>query len=142
MTTDKTTITKEKLNLFVVCGKHYITNAENKSELWHAINSLLPVAVKKLQKVEREKELFRLSICKKSSSKHIEMDKHGRYQFTEEDNKKLLEKFDEIELETVTIPCHVIEEFPEEGLSYDMRKGFEGIVIPATEEVVFEEETE
>lgn len=135
----KISITKEQLNLFVVCGKHYITSIEEKSLLWHAINSIVPLAIKKLKKVERQKELVRLSLCKKTSSKHIDMDKNGRYQFTEEDNLKLLEKFDEIDAELVELPTNIITEFPEEGLTYDLRKGFEGIVIPATTEIKDEE---
>lgn len=132
---DKVSITKEKLNLFVVCGKHYTSATEEKSELWDAIYSLVPLALKKLKKVERQKELVRISLCKKTSSKHLDMDKNNRYQFTEEDNLKLLEKFDDIDAELVEFPCQIVKEFPEEGLTFDMRKGFEGIVIPATAEI-------
>lgn len=133
----KATITKEQLNLFVVCGKHYIsvTPPEQKSILWESVNSLLPLALKKLKKVEHEKELHRLNLCKKTSTKHIDKDKNGGYQFTEDDNIKLIERFAEIDQATVEMSCNVINEFPEEGLTYDMRKAFEGIVIPATEEV-------
>lgn len=129
----KTSITKEKLNLFVLAGKTYITRAEEKSALWHALNSILPKAVKKLEKVERQKELVRLSLCKKTSTKHIDFDKEGRYQFTEDDNKSLLEKFDAIDQELVSIPTLIVSDYPESGLTYDTRYAFEGIVIPVAE---------
>jgi hypothetical protein len=134
MTTDKTQITKEQLNLFVVCGKHYVTTAES-SVLKENVNALLPSAIKKLKKVEREKELWRLNLCKKTSSKHIDRDKNGMYQFTQEDNVKLLEEFDKIDGEFIEVLSCIVSEFPEEGLTYDIRKAFEGIVIPKTEEV-------
>lgn len=138
-----TTITKEQLNLFVVCGKHFVTaqmDTKDTNPLWGAVNSILPVALKKLQKVERQKELTRISLCKKTASKHIDTDKNGRYQYTEEDNKILLEKFDTIDQETVIIPTEIIEEYPTDGLTYDIMSAFEGIVIPATKRVKFEEE--
>ncbi len=130
------TITKEKLNKFVACGKHYITvNVANKSLLWVNVDTLLEIAIKKLKKVEREKELARLSLCKKTATKHIDMSKNGNYQFTEEDHKKLLEAVDTIDQSTVDMPCMVIPkgEYPEKGLTYDIRDSFKGIVIPLNE---------
>lgn len=135
-----TTITKEQLNIFVVCGKHYVSaqiKDKNTNPLWQAINSLLPGAVSKLKKVERQRELARLNLCKKNSSKHIEYDKSGNYQYTEEDNISLLEKFDAINEETVQMQTHIINDYPTEGLTYDIMQAFEGIVIP---EVQREEE--
>lgn len=126
---ETTTITKEQLNLFVVVGKHYVTNSKP-SVLKSAIQELLPSALKKLKKVERQKELVRLHLCKKTASKHIDLDRDGRYQFTEEDNVQLLEKFDEIDEETVEMRTIIVDDFPEEGLTYDTRRGLEGIVIP------------
>ncbi len=137
----KTQITKEQLNLFVLCGKHYITDQmDKKSELWEAVNSILPIALKKLQKVDRQKELARINLCKKTSTKHLDMDKNGRYQFTEDDNIKLYERFDDIDNEMVDIPTQVIEKYPTEGLTFDTMRGFEGIVIPVQERIKFEEE--
>lgn len=129
---ENVTITKEQLNLFVVCGKHYATNAKP-SVLKSTVSELLPIALKKLKKVERQKELTRLNLCKKTASKHIDLDKDGRYQFTEEDNIKLLERFDDIDEETVEMPCIIVSEYPEEGLTFDIVRGFEGIVIPKQE---------
>lgn len=132
---DTTTITKEQLNLFVVCGKHYVTNAKA-SVLKSAISELLPTALKKLKKVERQKELARLNLCKKTASRHIDLDKEGRYQYTEEDHARLLERFDEIDEETVEMPTIIVTDYPDEGLTYDLRRGFEGIVLPKAEEAV------
>lgn len=127
MTTTK--ITKEKLNLFVACGKHYVSNA-NESELSKAVEAVLEPAIKKLKKVERQQEIARLSLAKKTSSKHIERDKYGNNLFTEADNIKLLEKIDEINAEEVDLPIDIVEDYPSEGITYDIRQAFEGIVIP------------
>jgi len=126
-------ITKAQLNLFVVAGKHYVNaNQKKKSKLWIAIDSILPKATKLLEKVEKERELARVNLCKKSASKHIEYDKNGRYQFTEEAFKSLQEKLDVIDAAEVTIPQMIIPkgEYPELELSYDFRQAFQGIVIP------------
>jgi len=126
-------ITKSQLNLFVVAGKHYVNaNQKKKSKLWIAIDTILPKATKLLEKVEKERELARVNLCKKSASKHIEYDKNGRYQFTDETFKTLQEKLDAIDVAEVTIPQIIIPkgEYPELGLSYDFRQAFQGIVIP------------
>lgn len=136
MSQETVTITKEKLNLFVICGKHYVNhNKTKKSILWIHVNELLPLAIKKLKKVEREKELIRMKYCKKTSTKHIELNKHNGYQFTEEDNKKVLDEFDRIEQETVEMACLIVPkgEYPEGDLSFDIRDAFTGIVIPEKE---------
>lgn len=129
-------ITKEKLSLFVACGKYYINaNQANKSLLWICIDSLLELGTKKLKKIERERDFVRMKFCKKTGSKHIEYDKRGSYQFTEEDNKKVLEEFDRIDSETLEFPTMIVPkgEYPVKGLSYDLRQAFKGIVIPANE---------
>lgn len=131
--TELAEITKSQLNLFVVCAKHYLNNnSKKKSRLWIALDAILPKAVKLLKKVEGEKELVRVNLCKKSASKHIEYDKDGRYQFTEEAYKTLQEKLEAIEDATVKIPKMIIPkgEYPELGLTYDVRQAFQGIVIP------------
>lgn len=131
--TETTQINKEKLNLFVLTGKHYLnSNTKKKSRLWMAVDTILPKATKLLTKVEKERELARVSLCKKTASKHIEYDKNGRYQFTAEDFKILQEKLDAIDEALVTIPTMIIPkgEYPELGLTYDIRQAFQGIVIP------------
>jgi len=95
--TETTQIPKEKLNLFVVTGKHYLNSTKKKSKLWVAVDAILPKAIKLLTKVEKERELARVNLCKKTASKHIEYDKNGRYQFTAEDYKTLQEKLDAID---------------------------------------------
>jgi hypothetical protein len=129
-------ITKEKLNLFVICAKHYVNaNITRKSMLWINADTLLPIAVKKLKKVERERDLVRMKYGKKTSTKHIEFDKKGNYQFTEDDNKKVLDEFDRIDSETVEMPIMIVPtgEYPQKGLSYDIRSAFKGILIPENE---------
>lgn len=130
--TQTTQITKEKLNLFVITAKHYLNSTKKKSKLWIAIDAILPKATKLLAKVEKERELVRVNLCKKTASKHIEYDKNGRFQFTAEDYKTLQEKLDAIEEAMVTVPTMIIPkgEYPELGLTYDVRQGFQGIVIP------------
>jgi len=132
-------ITKEKLNLFVICGKHYLNN-NKKDMLWGAIDTILPQMVSKLKRVEKQKEFIRLKLCKKTASKYVELDKNGRYQYTEDDNKKLIEELEAIDNELVDVLAIVIPEdqVPEEGVTYDMRKAFEGIVIPGSQEIVLE----
>jgi len=130
---ETTKITKSQLNLFVVAGKHYVNaNQKKKSKLWVANDTILPKATKLLEKVEKQRELARVNLCKKTASKHIEYDKNGRYQFTAEDFKTLQEKLETIDDEMVTIPTMIIPkgEYPELGLSYDFRQAFQGIVIP------------
>lgn len=129
---DKTTITKDQLNLFVWAGKQYLVNREE-SELTKAIESILPQAIKKLQKVERQRDLFKISLAKKTNSKHIDLDKNGRYQHTEDDTKKIWDKMDEIDAETVTLNCHVVpdKDYPKEDITFDMKRAFQSIVIPA-----------
>lgn len=129
-----TQITKSQLNLFVVAGKAYLNmNQKKKSRLWIAIDALLPKATKLLKRVENERELVRVNLCKKTGTKHIEYDKDGRYQFTEEAFKMLQEKLETIDEQLVAVPSMIIPkgEYPELGLSYDMRQAFENIVIPA-----------
>lgn len=129
---ETTNITKEQLNLFVLCGKHYVNNFKDKpSLLYNAIEELLEPAIKRLKKVERQKELVRMRLCKKTSSKHIEQDKNGRYQFTEEDHAKLLEELDAIDEQMVEMPTQIVPkgEYPEDGLSYDVKHAFKGLVI-------------
>jgi hypothetical protein len=130
--TETTQIPKEKLNLFVLTGKHYLNSTKKKSRLWIAVDTILPKATKLLAKVEKEKELIRVNLCKKTASKHIDYDKNRQYQFTAEDHKTIQEKFDTIDESMVTIPCMIIPkgEYPELGLSYDIRQAFQGIVIP------------
>ena len=133
-------ITKDKLNLFVICGKHYLNN-NKKNMLWGALDTILPQMVNKLKRVEKQKEFVRLQLCKKTASKHVELDKNGRYQYTEDDNKKLINELEAIDNELVDVPAIIIPEtdVPEEGITYDMRKAFEGIVIPGSQEIVLEE---
>jgi hypothetical protein len=136
-----TNITKEHLNRFVAVGKHYASTAED-SELKAAVMDVLEPAIKRLKKSERQRELMRLKLCKKTSTKHIERDKFGNLIFTEADNIKLLEEFDAIDAETVELPCEIVEDFPEEGLTYDTRMAFEGIVIPKVQRKFDNEEEE
>lgn len=130
-------ITKEQLNIFVVCAKHYISaNISKKSQLWINLDNLLPLATKKLKKVEREKDLVRMKYCKKTATKHLDFNKTGNYQFTEEDNLKVLEEFDRIDAEETELPAGFIVpkgEYPEKGLTYDIRNSFKGIVIDRNE---------
>lgn len=132
---ETTKITKEKLNLFVVCGKHYINNTK-KNDLWGAIDFVLPQMVSLLKKVEKKKEFVRLKLCKKTATKHVELDRNGRYQYTEDDNIKLIDLLEEIDNELVDVPVMIVNEYPEDGLTYDLRKAFEGIVIPGSQEIV------
>lgn len=129
-------ITNEKLNKFVLCGKHYVTvNVAKKSLLWVAVDTILELAIKKLKKVERQKDLIRMKHCKKTATQHVDFDKKGNYQFTEETNIKVLEAFDKIDEELVEIPQMIVAkgEYPEKGLTYDIRDSFKGIVIAENE---------
>jgi len=130
--TETTQISKEKLNLFVLTGKHYLNGTKKKSKLWVAVDAILPKATKLLTKVEKERELTRVNLCKKTASKHIDYDKEGRYQFTAEEFKTLQEKLEVIDEAMVAIPTMIIPkgEYPELGLSYDIRQAFQCIVIP------------
>lgn len=124
-------VTKEQLNLFVICGKHYLNELKEPSELSKAIETVLPEAIKKLQKVERQRDMFRISLAKKTATKHLDLDRQGRYQHTEDDTLKIFAKMEEIDKEEVNLHSTIIEEYPDEGLSYDIRQAFQGIVIPA-----------
>jgi hypothetical protein len=137
---EKTSIKKEQLNLFVWAGKQYLIDREE-SELTKAIESILPEAINKLKKVERDRDLFRITLAKKTGSKHLELDKNGRYQHTEEDTKKIWEKMDEIDEQEVKLSSHIIKEYPTEDISYDMKRAFQSIVIPAMP-VIEEDEKE
>ena len=137
--TDKTTITKEQLNTFIVAGKYYLNDREE-SELTKAIESILPEAINKLKKVERQRDMFRISLAKKTASKHIELDKNGRHQYTEDDTKKIWDKMDEIDKEEIQIHACIVTEYPTEDISYDMKRAFSGIVIPELNIPKFEEE--
>ena len=135
------TITKEKLNKFVVCGKHYVTaNMANKSLLWIHVDTLLETAIKKLKKIEREKDYVRMKYCKKTATKHIDLSKFDKYQFTEEDNTTVLKEFDRIDAEEIDFPCMIVPkgQYPEKGLTYDIRDSFKGIVIAENEYVIDE----
>jgi len=132
---ETTKITKERLNLFVICGKHYLNNTP-KNNLWGAVDTILPHMVALLKKVEKKKEFIRLSLCKKTGTKHVELDKSGRYQYTEDDNKKLIDQLEAVDNELVDVPVIIAENYPEDGLTYDMRKAFEGIVIPGSQEIL------
>lgn len=140
---ETTKVTKERVNLFVICGKHYLNNTQ-KNKLWGAVDNILPSMVSILKKAEKKKEFVRLSLCKKTATKHVELDKAGRYQYTEEDNKKLINELEAIDNELVDVPVIIVPEgdYPEEGMTYDMRKAFEGIVIPGDQAIVVFETTE
>lgn len=128
--TDNVTITKEKLNLFVIAGKQFVSSTEE-SVLKIAIEELLPLATKQLQKVERSTEMLRAKFAKKTASKHIERDKWGNYQFTEKDIEDLNNAVDELNSQTVTLPYNIVDQHDvPEDLPYDFRMAFEGIVIP------------
>lgn len=130
MTPDKITITFEQLNLFVLCGKQYASSAEE-SILKIAVEELLPVALGKLKKYEQSLEKIRARYAKKTASKHIERDKYNNYQFTEKDLEDLTEAVNKTSLETTDLPYNIIDgEYPTDGLTWDMRMAFEGIVIP------------
>lgn len=129
-------ITKEKLNKFAVAGKYYHTKHNaSKSQLWMAIDALLELAQKKLKKIEQQKDLTRVQLCKKDKSQYIEYDKKGGYQFTEEKYKELVEKLNIIDNELVEMPIQIIPkgQYPEKDLTFDLRDAFRGIVIPAQE---------
>lgn len=137
----KTEITKEQLNLFVLAGKAYLHDREP-SQLTMAIESLLPEAIKKLKKVERDRDMFRISLAKKTASKHLELDKNGRHQYTEEDTKKIWARMDEIDAEKITMHSCVVVDYPTEDITYDTKRGFQSIVIPAMNIEFTEEEQE
>jgi len=138
---ETTKITKERLNLFVICGKHYINNTP-KNNLWGAVDTILPNMVSLLKKVEKKKEFIRLNLCKKTATKHVELDKNGRYQYTEDDNRRLIERLEEVDNELVDVPVIIVEDYPSDGMTYDIRKAFEGIVIPGSQEIVVMETEE
>ena len=108
--------------------------------LWGALDTILPQMINKLKKVEKKKEFVRLHLCKKTPSKHVELDKNGRYQYTQDDNIKLINDLEAIDNELVEVLAIIIPEdqVPDEGITYDMRKAFEGIVIPGSQEIVLE----
>lgn len=143
MKTDKVSITNEQLNLFVVCGKHYVNDAPD-SVLKTAVEYVLEPAVKRLKKYERGAELLRLKYCKKTATKHIDYDKNKQLQYTEDDYKNLLNALDDLSEIEIELPACIVSmnEVPEEGLTYDIRRAFEGIVIPKRENKFEEEEEE
>lgn len=129
-------ITKEKVNKFVVAGKFYINaNIAKKSVLWVNVDTLLETYIDKLKKIDRERDYVRMKFCKKTNTQHIEFTKNGSYQFKEDDNKKVLDEFDRIDKELVEMPILIVPkgQYPEKGLSYDIRDAFKGIVIPTDE---------
>jgi len=127
---DKITISNEQLNLFVIAGKQY-TSSSGETVLRIAIEELLPIATKKLQKLERAIEMQRVKFAKKTGSKHIDRDRYGNYQFTEKDIEDLNKVVDDLNAETVELPYNIVDakDVPDD-LSYDFRKAFEGVVIP------------
>lgn len=129
---ETTNVSKEQINLFVVCGKHYVNaNRETPSVLSATVEELLDSYLKKLKKIDREKELVRMKLCKKTATKHIDQDKSGRYQFTEDDQIKLYDEFDRIDEEMVEMPCQIVpkDQIPMEGITYDVARAFKGIVM-------------
>ncbi len=131
MKTDTISISNEKLNTFVLCAKHYLMDAPD-SELKTAAEDVLEPAIKKLKKFERGLELLRLKYCKKTATKHIDRDRNKEYQYTEDDYKNLLGAIDDLSELMVKIPTSIVDldGVPQDGLSSDILRAFEGIIIP------------
>ena len=132
-------ITKEKLNIFVAIGKHFV-NTTPKSKLWFAVDKILRLAKKKLKKVEQERDEKRREFAAKKDKGLFDLNERGEYQFNDDNLKKLNEALLEIDEEEVEIPFHIIPdgENDETKLSFDMRENFEGIVIPSVDYETFD----
>lgn len=126
-------ITKEKLNLFCLCGKAYL-NMSPKSKLWYAVDKVLKKALKLLKKVEEEKNTARREFALKKDKGVFDTAEGGVFQYSAADHEKLIERMSKIDEEEVEIMSHIIPvgEYDDDPkvLSFDMRNAFEGIVIP------------
>ncbi len=139
MTTTTIKISKEELNSFVSFGKAYV-NTFVRSKLWFAIDKILRVTIKKLKKVEKEREEKRAEFAVKKDKGVYDLTPNGRWQFDEEGLKKLNAALEALEIEEIEIPTHVIPdgEYEESNLTFDFRDAFEGIVIPAIDYETFD----
>jgi len=127
-------ITNERLNLFVVCAKHYLNNSP-KSKLWYAVDKILKIALKMLKKVEAKKLEKKREHAVKLDKGVFDVYENGTLKYTVEGEKKLAEDLEAIDQETCEIPTHIIPEglYDDDPkvLSFDIRNAFEGIVISA-----------
>ncbi len=126
-------ITNERLNLFVTCGKHYLNNTK-KSKLWFAVDKILKGAVKQLKKVNERKDEVRREFALKLDKGVFDTNENGTFKYDVEGNKKIVAALAVIDAETCEINTHIIPEGQyddnPELLSFDIRNAFEGIVIP------------
>lgn len=132
-----TKITNERLNLFVLCGKAYV-NGNPKSKLWFAVDKILKIALKLLKKVDQRKEEKRMEFASKKEKGIFDLNPNGGWQFTDESWKKLVEALQVIDEDLAELPTHIVTEYDEKALSFDLRANFEGIVIPAIDYDTFE----
>ena len=127
------TITNEQLNLFVVCGKHYLNTAP-KSKLWFSVDKILKIAIKKLKKVEDKKDDLRRECALKLDKGVFDTKENGAFKYDVEGQKKLIAGLLLIDEETLEIPSHIVPEGEYNDdpklISFDVRNAFEGIVIP------------
>jgi len=140
--TDKTTITNERLNLFVVVGKHFLSNPKKfpKSDLWYAVDKLVKKGLKKLKKVEEEKQKKRREVAVKLDKGIYDLTADGNFKWTDENYEKHVAACAEIdEKEVVDFEPHIVNVYDDSEFSFDIRNAFEGIVIP---EIDYDKEVE
>lgn len=129
-----TTITNEKLVSFCFHAKAFI-NSTPKSKLWFACDKILRIALKKARKTDQEKDERRRENALMKDKGLFDLDDKNQFQFTKESEKKLLEEFKVIDEKTIELETHIVTDFDDSKLSYDMRTAFEGIVIPEYKEI-------
>lgn len=137
------TITNERLNLFVLCGKHYVNNAP-KSKLWYAVDKLLKIAIRMLKKVDEKKNEKRMDRAVKLDKGVLDLTIDGSFKYNLEGHKLLIAELRAIDDETVEMPTHIVTEYDDDPklISFDMRNAFEGIVIPETDYAILNEKQE
>jgi hypothetical protein len=126
-------VSPDKLNRFIIAGKHY-ASVTPLSKLRIAVEKILQPSIKKLKKVEEKKNELRREYALKLEKGVFNLDANGNLKYDEQGLKNLNEKlseFDDNPDNEVEITPHIIAEgdYDEAQLSYDMRTAFMGLVI-------------
>jgi len=126
------TLTNKQLNLFVICGKQYLNTAPAKTKLWYAVDKILKKSLKKLEEVDEIKNEKRRDHALTTDKGVFDTNENGTFKYTLAGNKKLMSELTEIENKEVEIDTHIVTEYDDDPkiLSFDIRRAFEGIVIP------------
>lgn len=124
-------ITNEELNFFVLAGKAYLNTAP-RSKLWYAVDKLTKIGIKMLKKVEREKDAKRREFALTLDKGVYDTKDNNEFKYNVEGHKKLVDALNVIDESQIDFPIHIVSEYDNDPkiISFDIRRAFEGIVIP------------